>query len=80
VLGAATSQTSGLPALFDDRPSTPKEVVQPSGHGTIRLIISEMSDVQAVRDLLRQLGLKKVLDAGQEQDRWGYEEACLPQV
>jgi hypothetical protein len=24
--------------------------------------------------------LKKVLDAGQEQDRWGYEEACLPQV
>lgn len=81
-----------------------KEVVQPSGHGTIRLIVSEKSDVQAVRDLFRQLGcsselshlphliavdvppsvslqeLKKVLDAGQEQDRWGYEEACLHQV
>ncbi len=81
-----------------------KEVVRPSGHGTIRLIVSETSDVQAVRDLFRQLGcsselshlphliavdvppsvspqeLKKVLDAGQEQDRWGYEEACLPQV
>ncbi|MDY7233259.1 DUF4265 domain-containing protein [Hyalangium rubrum] len=81
-----------------------KEVVQPSGHGTIRLIVSETSDVQAVRDLFRQLGcsselshlphviavdvppsvslqeLKKELDAGQDQDRWGYEEACLPQV
>jgi hypothetical protein len=81
-----------------------KEVVQPSGHGTIRLIVSETSDVQAVRDLFRQLGcsselshlprliavdvppsvplqeLKKVLDAGQEQDRWGYEGACLPQA
>lgn len=81
-----------------------KEVIQPSGHGTLRLIVSETSDVQAVRDLFRQLGcsselshlprliavdippslssqeLRKVLDAGQEQDRWGYEEACLPQV
>jgi hypothetical protein len=81
-----------------------KEVVRPSGHGTIRLIVSEASDVPAVRDLFRHLGcpselshlprliavdvppsvslqeLKKVLDSGQEQDRWGYEEACLPQA
>ena len=78
-----------------------REVVRPSGHSTLRLIIYDEKDVPAVRALLEQLGctiershipglisvdvpptvplvaLKKTLDEGEAQERWGYEEACL---
>lgn len=80
-----------------------KEVAQPSGHSTIRIVVYEPSDVPAVRALFKQLGcttelshlprliavdvpaavslekLKEVLDSGRDQERWGYEEACLAQ-
>jgi hypothetical protein len=78
-----------------------KEVVQPSDHSTIRVVVHNPDDVPAVRDLFMRMGcstershlsslialdvppavsmeaLKKVLNSGQEQGRWGYEEACL---
>ncbi len=78
-----------------------KEVVQPSGHGTLRVVVYDPSDVPAVHALFKQMGcsteqshlprliaidvppsvsldeLKRMLDAGREQERWGYEEACL---
>jgi hypothetical protein len=77
------------------------EVVKPSGHSTLRLIIHDEDDVPAVKALLEELGcsiershipglisvdvpptvsmatLKPVLDEGEAQERWGYEEACL---
>lgn len=78
-----------------------KEVVQPSGHSTLRVVVYDPSDVPAVHALFKQRGcsteqshlprliaidvppavsldeLKQVLDSGREQERWGYEEACL---
>ncbi|MDC0711688.1 DUF4265 domain-containing protein [Stigmatella sp. ncwal1] len=80
-----------------------KEVVQPSGHSTLRVVVYDPADVPAVRALFKELGcetelshlprllavdvpptlsmeeLRKVLDSGRQQDRWGYEEACLAQ-
>ncbi len=78
-----------------------KDVVQTSGHGTLRVVVHDPSDVPAVHALFKQMGcsteqshlprliaidvppsvswdeLKRVLDSGREQERWGYEEACL---
>ncbi|MCY1083180.1 DUF4265 domain-containing protein [Archangium lansingense] len=78
-----------------------REVVRPSGHSTLRLIIYEEKDIPSVRALLEELGcsiershipglisvdvpptvslavLRKTLDEGEAQARWGYEEACL---
>ncbi len=78
-----------------------KDVVQPSGHSTLRVVVYDPSDVPAVHALFKQMGcsteqshlprliaidvppsvsldeLKRVLDSGREQERWGYEEACL---
>jgi|SRR6218665_640495 len=78
-----------------------QEVVQSSGHSTLRVAISEPADVPAVRALFEQKGcsveqshlprliavdvppsvplesLRPVLEAGREQGRWDYEEACL---
>ncbi|NMO14677.1 DUF4265 domain-containing protein [Pyxidicoccus fallax] len=78
-----------------------QEVVRPSGHSTLRLIVHDEEDVPAVKALLEKLGcsiershipglisvdvppqvsmaaLKPVLDEGEAQERWGYEEACL---
>ncbi|MBZ4415440.1 DUF4265 domain-containing protein [Myxococcus sp. RHSTA-1-4] len=77
------------------------EVVRPSGHSTLRLIIHDEQDVPSVKALLERLGcsiershipglisvdvppavpmatLKPILDEGEAQERWGYEEACL---
>ncbi|MFY0572660.1 DUF4265 domain-containing protein [Archangium lansingense] len=78
-----------------------REVVRPSGHSTLRLIIYDEKDIPSVRALLEELGcsiershiqglisvdvpptvslavLRKTLDEGEAQERWGYEEACL---
>jgi hypothetical protein len=78
-----------------------KEVVHPSSHGTLRVVVNDPADVPAVHALFQQMGcsteqshlprliaidvppsvswneLKRVLDSGREQERWGYEEACL---
>ena len=78
-----------------------QEVIQPSGHSTLRVAISKVADVPAVRVLFEQKGcsveqshlprliavdvppsiplesLHPVLEAGREQGRWDYEEACL---
>lgn len=80
-----------------------KEVVQPSGHSTYRVIVYNHDEVSAVHGTFKQMGcsteqshlrgliaidvppsiardeLKRVLEAGREQDRWDYEEACLAQ-
>lgn len=78
-----------------------QEVVRPSGHSTLRLIIYDKEEVPAVRKLLEERGcvsegshipglisvdvppsvslaaLRPILDEGEAQERWGYEEACL---
>jgi Domain of unknown function (DUF4265) len=78
-----------------------QEIVQPSGHSTFRVAISEAADVPAVRAIIEQKGcsveqshlprliavdvppsipldsILPVLEAGREQGRWDYEEACL---
>jgi hypothetical protein len=78
-----------------------QQVVRPSGHRTLRLIIYDKEQVPAVRKLLEERGcasegshipglisvdvppsvslamLRSLLDAGEAQERWGYEEACL---
>jgi hypothetical protein len=78
-----------------------QEVVRPSGHSTLRLIIYDKSEVPTVRKLLEERGctsegshipglisvdvppsvslaaLRAMLDEGEAQERWGYEEACL---
>jgi hypothetical protein len=78
-----------------------QEVVRPSGHSTLRLIIYDEKDIPSVREFLEELGcaiershipglisvdvpptvslsvLRKTLDEGEAQERWGYEEACL---
>ncbi|OJH35150.1 DUF4265 domain-containing protein [Cystobacter ferrugineus] len=80
-----------------------REVVRPSGHSTLRLIIYDEKDIPSVRQFLEELGcdiershipglisvdvpptvplavLKRHLDEGEAQERWGYEEACLAQ-
>ncbi|MFP2906906.1 DUF4265 domain-containing protein [Pyxidicoccus sp. 3LFB2] len=80
-----------------------RQVVRPSGHATLRLIIYDEEDVASVKALLEQQGcsiershipglisvdvppavslsaLKPLLDEGEARERWGYEEACLPQ-
>lgn len=77
------------------------EVVKPSGHSTLRLIVHDENDIPSVKAMLEKLGcsiershipglisldvpptvymesLKSVLDEGEAQERWGYEEACL---
>ncbi|AEI64121.1 DUF4265 domain-containing protein [Corallococcus macrosporus] len=79
-----------------------QEVVRPSGHATLRLIVHDEEDVPAVKALLEEHGcavershvpglisvdvpptvpldtLKPLLDEGEDAERWGYEEACLP--
>lgn len=99
VLGIAVNDiVSGLP---EEGVFRFKEVVRPSGHSTLRVVVYDASDVPAVRELFKQRGcsteqshlprliaidvpptvsleeLKQLLDAGREQNRWGYEEACL---
>ena len=78
-----------------------KEVVQSSGHSTLRVVVYDPADVPAVHALFKEMGcsteqshlprlvaidvppsvpldeLKRVLESGSEQERWGYEEACL---
>ena len=78
-----------------------REVVRPSGHSTLRLIIYDEKDTPSVKELLNNMGcsieqshipglisvdvppsvslveLRKNLDEGEAQERWGYEEACL---
>lgn len=78
-----------------------REVVRPSGHSTLRLIIYDEKDLPSVRAQLEEMGcsiershipglisvdvpptvslpvLRKTLDEGEAQERWGYEEACL---
>jgi len=78
-----------------------REVVRPSGHHTLRLIIYDEGEVSSVIALLKNMGcavershipglvsvdvppdvslavLRPVLDEGEAQERWGYEEACL---
>ncbi|WP_164008419.1 DUF4265 domain-containing protein [Pyxidicoccus trucidator] len=78
-----------------------QEVVRPSGHSTLRLIIHDEQDVPSVKALLEKLGcsiershipglisvdvpptvpmatVRPVLEEGEAQERWGYEEACL---
>jgi hypothetical protein len=78
-----------------------REVVRPSGHSTLRLLIHDEKEVPAVRELLEKLGcasershiprlisvdvppavpldtLRPLLDEGESQGRWGYEEACV---
>ena len=78
-----------------------QEVVRPSGHSTLRLIIYDEKEVPSVKALLEQLGcaieqshipglisvdvppavslamVRQLLDEGEAQERWGYEEACL---
>lgn len=80
-----------------------KEVVRPSGHSTLRIIVYDESGVPAVLEHFIRLGcsgegshipglialdvppsvpmdvLRRELDAGQAQQRWDYEEACLGQ-
>jgi hypothetical protein len=80
-----------------------KEVVHPSGHSTIRVIVYDPLAVPAARELFHQLGcsteqshlprlfaidvppsvslemVRQVLDAGKQEEQWGYEEACLAQ-
>jgi hypothetical protein len=53
-----------------------REVVLPSGHSTLRLIIYDEKEVSTISALLAVL--KPILDEGEAQERWGYEEACLP--
>jgi hypothetical protein len=78
-----------------------REVVRPSGHSTLRLIIYDEKEVASVSALLEKMGcaiershipglisvdaptavslaeLRLILDEGEAQERWGYEEACL---
>ncbi len=78
-----------------------EDVVHPSGHSTLRVVVYDASEVPLVRAFFEQMGcstelshlprliaidvppsvsletLKPVLDAGREQDRWDYEEACM---
>jgi hypothetical protein len=79
-----------------------RRVVHRSGHATLRLIISDLAEVNAVVEQFTQLGclsershipglvaldvppttswaeVKRLLTEGEAQERWGYEEACLP--
>ncbi len=88
-------------ATFEQQELRFQEVVRPSGHSTLRLIIYDEKDIPSVRALLEELGcsiershipglisvdvpptvslavLRKILDEGEAQERWGYEEACL---
>ena len=78
-----------------------RQVVRPSGHSTLRLMLYDEGEFPSVRKFLEELGcaiershipglisvdvppsvsldeLRKTLDAGEAQERWGYEEACL---
>ena len=78
-----------------------KDVVQPSRHKTMRVIIYDKREVPAARELLKKQGcdveqshipglisvdvppavslpeLRQILDEGEAQERWGYEEAWL---
>jgi hypothetical protein len=91
-------------AVTEPRELRFREVVRPSGHGTLRLIIYDEKEVSTVSALLQKMGcavershipglisvdvppavslavLKPILDEGEAQERWGYEEACLASI
>src|SRR5688500_15878077 len=97
VLGGAVNDS--VSAQREDVVFRYKEVVHPSGHSTIRVIVYDPLDVPAARELFHQLGcsteqshlprlfaidvppsvslerVRQLLDAGKQEERWGYEEA-----